>query len=209
MSQSCGVEREGDFARGPAFGETSDRAEMPGFRWGPLLDRWGVGENQRRSEISTSPFSFAAASRTFRFSFANTDQHRWHMPSRLITDYAGLLQALRDRRDELDISHEVIGDIAGLQNGYASKVLCDPPMKGLGPQTLGPVLGALGLAVVLVEDPAAVARVQGRWTKRLRPPTRGLRCVANQCPPEPDGGEQSPTEKTDAGDKDAWFPSSA
>lgn len=128
------------------------------------------------------------------------------MISRLITDYAGLIQVLRDRRDELDIPHEVIGEIAGLQSGYASKLLAPNPMKGLGPVTLGPMLGALGLAVIVVEDPAAVARVRDRWTKRKRPPT--TRCVANPPAPMPDHVEQSPSEKTDAG-KDAWFPGSA
>src|SRR3954453_22826872 len=99
------------------------------------------------------------------------------MTSRPITDYAGLIQAFRDRRDELDVGHEVLCEIGGLQSGYVSKLLAPQPMKNLGPVSFGALLGGLGLAVIVVEDPAAVARVRGRWVKRKR--HAPVRCVAN------------------------------
>lgn len=80
-----------------------------------------------------------------------------------------LIEALRARRDALNISHETIDSIAGLQSGYTSKLLAPKPIKNLGPMSFGSLLGALGLAVVVVEDPAAVVRVEKHWQKRKRP----------------------------------------
>lgn len=80
-----------------------------------------------------------------------------------------LLNAIRARRDELNISHETIDGIAGLQSGYTSKLLAPTPIKNLGPMSFGSLLGALGLAVVVVEDPQAIVRVEKHWQKRKRP----------------------------------------
>jgi hypothetical protein len=80
-----------------------------------------------------------------------------------------LLQALRDRRDELDISHETLDQISGLQSGYVSKLLAPKPIKNLGPVSLGPLLGALGVAITVVPDKEAIAAVKHRWQKRKRP----------------------------------------
>ena len=80
-----------------------------------------------------------------------------------------LVQALRDRRDELNVSHETIDSIAGLQSGYTSKLLAPKPIKNLGPMSFGSILGALGLAVVVVPDPQAAAKVGKHWEPRKRP----------------------------------------
>lgn len=80
-----------------------------------------------------------------------------------------LLDALRARRDALNVSHETIDAISGLQSGYTSKLLAPKPIKNLGPITMGPLLGALGLAIVVVEDQEQVLRVKSRWIKRKRP----------------------------------------
>jgi hypothetical protein len=80
-----------------------------------------------------------------------------------------LLNAIRARRDELNISHETIDSIAGLQSGYTSKLLAPRPIKNLGPMSFGSLLGALGLAVVVVEDPTMCERVSKHWEPRKRP----------------------------------------
>jgi hypothetical protein len=49
-----------------------------------------------------------------------------------IYEYGQLLDALRARRDELQLSHTTIDDVGGLCPGYASKVLSNPPLRGLG-----------------------------------------------------------------------------
>lgn len=80
-----------------------------------------------------------------------------------------LIQALRDRARELQLTHETIDAVSGLQSGYTSKLLAPKPIKNLGPMSFESILGALGLAVVVVEDPEQVARVSKQWTKRERP----------------------------------------
>jgi hypothetical protein len=84
----------------------------------------------------------------------------------VVRDYDGLLAAIRARRDELKVAHLVIDDVAGLQTGYTSKLLSDPPIRNLGAMSLGPLLGTLGLALAIVHDGEALRRVQGRLTPR-------------------------------------------
>jgi hypothetical protein len=86
-----------------------------------------------------------------------------------IRSQAELLDAIRARRDELNISHETIDNIAGFQAGYTSKLLCTPPMKNPGPMSLGALLGALGMALMPVPDPEMIAKVEDRWEPRKRP----------------------------------------
>jgi len=80
-----------------------------------------------------------------------------------------LIAALRARLVELQLTHSTVDGIAGLQDGYTSKLLAPKPIKNLGPISFQALLGALGVAVVVVEDPEQVKRVEGRWTKRERP----------------------------------------
>jgi hypothetical protein len=89
--------------------------------------------------------------------------------TRLIRSIDDLVAALRARRDELNVSHELLDDLAGYQSGYTSKLLAPDPMKGLGPMSLPALLGALGAALVLVEDSAQAERVRDRWVPRKRP----------------------------------------
>ncbi|MBB4378228.1 hypothetical protein [Bradyrhizobium sp. SBR1B] len=89
----------------------------------------------------------------------------------MIRNMPELVEALRARRDELNISHETIDAISGVQPGYTSKILAG--IKNLGPMSFGALLGALGLAVVVVEDPQAAARVRHLWQPRKRPVSPG------------------------------------
>jgi hypothetical protein len=83
-----------------------------------------------------------------------------------IRSMAELTEALRQRRDTLDISHETIDEISGLQPGYAGKLLAPRAPRNLSYNSLGLILGALGVGLELVEDPEQVKRVKGRWQKR-------------------------------------------
>jgi hypothetical protein len=94
---------------------------------------------------------------------------RLNAMAKLIRSLPDLIDEIRARRDELQITHECIDDVAGLSSGYASKLLAPDPIKHLGPMSFEAVLGALGVALVLVEDSAQVARVSPHWTKRKRP----------------------------------------
>src|SRR3974390_2358256 len=83
-----------------------------------------------------------------------------------VRDYHQLIQALRQRSDELKVSRETLDAISGLQQGYSAKLLCSPPIRGLGKQSLGPFLGAMGCALILVEDTEQLERIQKRLVRR-------------------------------------------
>ena len=55
-----------------------------------------------------------------------------------------------------------------MQAGYASKLLAKIPIRALGKITLGPMLGCLGLRLVVEEDLEALQRIESRLTKRGR-----------------------------------------
>lgn len=97
---------------------------------------------------------------------------------RLITSVDDLLDLLRRRRDELDLTHDTIDHIAGWASGYASKTLSPEPLKGLGEKSLGLLLDVLALGIArveIVEDPEKVVRMRRRWTRRVRPRMRPRR----------------------------------
>jgi hypothetical protein len=88
--------------------------------------------------------------------------------ARLIRDVDDLVEAIRARRDELGISYETMDAISGLSPGHCAKL--SSGAKGIGRVSLPAVLGALGAALVLVEDPEQTARVADRWRPRQRKP---------------------------------------
>jgi hypothetical protein len=90
-----------------------------------------------------------------------------------VSDYGALVSALRARSAELNVRREVLDSVAGLQQGYSAKLLSPVPSKSLGRVSLGPVLQALGLAIVLVEDAEALARVKNRFGTPERRTMRG------------------------------------
>jgi hypothetical protein len=74
----------------------------------------------------------------------------------VVRDYESLLQAIRLRMSELNITQSVVDDVSGVQSGYTGKLLCSPPIKRLGMMSLGAVLGTIGMQLVAVEDPFAI-----------------------------------------------------
>src|SRR5262249_28865504 len=84
--------------------------------------------------------------------------------------YAGLLAALRARAQALGASREELSEIAGLPARYANKLLALIPMKRFGATSLGPMLGALGAMLVLVEDEEMIARLGKRIAPRAVKP---------------------------------------
>ncbi|MCA1512167.1 hypothetical protein [Bradyrhizobium sp. NBAIM01] len=131
------------------------------------------------------------------------------MKPRLVSSREQLLQVVRDRRDALNLSHETIDAITGLQSGYVSKLLSDPPMRGFGEMSLQAVLDALALRIavcVIVEDEELAKRVRGRWKPRLRSPRPKKRaateCVAGGHIIMMDGGATNVTEVDDGKHED-------
>ncbi|MCK1672800.1 hypothetical protein [Bradyrhizobium sp. 150] len=130
------------------------------------------------------------------------------MKARIIGSREQLLEVVRDRRDELDLSHDLLDSITGLQGGYVSKLLADPPVRGFGEMSLQAVLDALGLRIgfaVIMEDPERAERVRARWKPRKRRPTnvkvtasaptaQTMRCVASDPQITPNADSTNLTE---------------
>jgi hypothetical protein len=90
-----------------------------------------------------------------------------------IRTYRALVDALRARRLDLDISFALLDELAGLHSGYSSKVLAAEGSSSVHPKFLGRVslaaiLGALGLRLRLEEDPEALERIRPRLVPRYR-----------------------------------------
>jgi hypothetical protein len=80
-----------------------------------------------------------------------------------IHEYGDLVDALRRWfLDGVGTSFDAVDEVAGLPARYCSKLLAAEPMKGFGRKTLGPVLGAGGLKLLLVVDEPALAKVRHR-----------------------------------------------
>lgn len=86
----------------------------------------------------------------------------------MIRSMSEVLDVMRKRRDELGITHETLDAIAGWPAGYASKLLAPEPIKNLGWVSFGLGLGALGIALVVVEDEDQAKQVRSRWIPRER-----------------------------------------
>ena len=87
----------------------------------------------------------------------------------LIRSMEELLEALRARRDQLQLTYETIDHIAGWPSFYAAKLLAPEPIKNLGWQSLGLALDSTGVALVVVENVEQAAKVRSRWIPRERP----------------------------------------
>jgi hypothetical protein len=91
-----------------------------------------------------------------------------------VRSWNDLHAALRARAESLNVSRLVLDELSGLQSGYASKLLAPVPMRHFGRVSLGAMLGALGLKLVVQEDKEALARIAGRLVRRERNvPRRG------------------------------------
>lgn len=82
------------------------------------------------------------------------------------SDHNALLAAIRRRIDELELPHQVVEHLAGLQNGYLTKVIANPPPKRASPFTLFLIVQALGLDMQLVENPQVMERLRPRYEKK-------------------------------------------
>lgn len=88
----------------------------------------------------------------------------------VVADYPALHAALRARQAELGVGYGVLNDISGLS--YCDKLLAPMPIggpvarngrptpRGIGPLSLGPLLQALGLVLVVAEDPVQTERIK-------------------------------------------------
>src|SRR5262252_6760966 len=80
--------------------------------------------------------------------------------------YAGMLEAIRARVNELQINGERFDEYAGLPRGYLSKLVGARPIRRLGMTSFQPVLAGLGLRLLVIEDNAATERLKNKLPPR-------------------------------------------
>jgi hypothetical protein len=82
--------------------------------------------------------------------------------ARPVAGYRGLVETCRQRANELSMSRAEIDRLAGLPAGYSGKLLGQEGSalkpKRMWPQSLELILETLGLAIIIIENPAAAAR---------------------------------------------------
>ena len=88
-------------------------------------------------------------------------------------DYAGMLDAVRARVNELQINGERFDEFAGLPRGYLSKLIGARPVKRISMLSMGILFNALGIYCIMVEDPNATARLKSR----IRPNNTSFRRI--------------------------------
>ncbi len=74
-------------------------------------------------------------------------------------DYNALQRALRARASKLPLTRRDLDEASGLANGFCGGALAENFTRRLAAQNLYSLLGALGLALIVVDDSAATARV--------------------------------------------------
>lgn len=87
-----------------------------------------------------------------------------------VNDFPGLLAALQKRVASIRTTYSVLDEISGLPDGYVEKCLQRVPERRMGLTALGPLLGSLGLKLIVVVDEQQWAKVlkNSKWrhTKR-------------------------------------------
>lgn len=81
-------------------------------------------------------------------------------------DYDGLIAALRDRVDELQITRSLLDELSGLPTGLSGKIFGLGRAKRIGMDSLWMLLPALGVRLTLEEDHNSIAQMSGRWERR-------------------------------------------
>lgn len=61
-----------------------------------------------------------------------------------------------------------IGEISGLRSGNSTKLLAPIPMGNLGRVSLGILLGAFALKMIVVDDKEAQAKIEGRLHRKIK-----------------------------------------
>ena len=82
------------------------------------------------------------------------------------SDYDQMINVLRQRAADLNLSGEQIDGVAGLPARYTQKLLGPNQVRRLGATSLGPFLGALAVRGLLVEDRTALEKLRHQTTPR-------------------------------------------
>jgi hypothetical protein len=76
--------------------------------------------------------------------------------------YAGMLDAIRARVNELQVTGTALDQYIGLPFGYYSKIAGARPIRRLGLTSFAPIINGLGLKCQFIEDQEATQRLKNR-----------------------------------------------
>lgn len=112
------------------------------------------------------------------------------------TDYASLREGLRARARAIGISRLELDHVARLSDGHSGGLLGENSSRTFGILSLGKILRALGVRILLVEDSEAIARtarlmsrrrsepqaIEGKrhWRSKRKPPADQMRGGAHE-----------------------------
>src|SRR5271166_6044800 len=80
--------------------------------------------------------------------------------------WAGLVEGFRKAHDARNTTYECTSELAGLPTRYVNKILAPIPIKNIGPKSLGPLMGALAVKILIVEDAEMLAALSKRFVAR-------------------------------------------
>jgi hypothetical protein len=86
-----------------------------------------------------------------------------------VTDYNGLIEALKARQAEIGITNATLEALTGLQPGYVGTLFGSSRGRSLGGTSFGLLLGGLAVKMIIVVDLDAARRMEKRWEQRERP----------------------------------------
>lgn len=89
-------------------------------------------------------------------------------PLAIARDFDDLRKAFRDRCDHLNVARATVDKVGGLPDGQTAHLLAPVrvPDQEMGRISMPAMLGALGLALIVVEDTESIARIRHRLTPR-------------------------------------------
>lgn len=88
---------------------------------------------------------------------------------RIVTDMDALHEGFIDRVEDLNVTRLAIDEAGDFTGGHSAKLLCNPPIKNIGKVSLGKLLKATGMALVLVVDDERFAPIRAEMATRKRP----------------------------------------
>ena len=101
---------------------------------------------------------------------------------------AEIVDALRTRREELQLSNESVEHVLNLTSGHADKLWSGT--RGLSADMLDKMLFGMGLKLLVAIDPEQVQRMQPRWEnagrrdqRQVRPPARISKMLLSRARP--------------------------
>jgi hypothetical protein len=102
----------------------------------------------------------------------------------VVRDYGSLIDALRAAKEHRQLAYLTIDAVAGLATSHSEKLLNGT--KRIGPVVFGLILEALGVELVLRENPEAAKRLEKcerRCSNQAHPNRTVSQAVINRCRP--------------------------